>query len=518
MTSLPHAPPPALLALSSFAPDYQAELLRAIVEHTASANSLWSPVWNEAGELIDFRYLYVNPAAARYLNSTNEELTGQLVSRYNTAFHESGHAKLFADVYTSGVALREELLHPSLHRWVDIAASRVGDALLMSFYDIHDRYESNRRAQEQAELLQRVVDQSPSGMMLLEAVRDENNVIIDFKYILTNALNAQMMGYTVGQMTGQLVSSLFPDYQTLNLFKTLVHVTEVGETIEDTFDYDRYGVKGTFDGYYIRQGDGVLFTFVNVTRLAEHRHQLTQMNRELLRSNESLQQFAYIASHDLQEPLRKVQSFSAMLGEQYADQLEGTGLDMLTRVQSSARRMSELIRDLLNYARLTTEREPSAAVDLNAVLGEVLTDLDIRIQETQPTIQIDPLPMIQGRAVQLRQLFHNLLANALKFQPPGQRPMIAVSCQSAQPTALPADLPDQRTYWQIDVRDNGIGFHQQYTDRIFEVFQRLHGKNKFPGTGIGLAVCRRVAETHGGAVSATSQLGAGTTFSVFLPK
>lgn len=518
MASLLHAPPPAFPVLSSSSTDHQADLLRAIVEHTASANSLWAPVWNEQGVLIDFRYLYVNPAAARYLNHTNEELAGRLVSELNTAFHESGHAKLFSEVYTTSTPLRQELLHPTIHRWLDLSVSRVGDALLMSFYDIHDRYEANLRVQEQAELLQRVVDQSPSGMMLLEAVRDDSKSIVDFKYLITNELNAKMTGYTVAQMTGELISTLFPNYQTLDLFSTLVHVVETSETVENTFVYDRYGVKGTFDGYYIKQGDGVLFTFINVTRLAEQQQQLTQMNRELLHSNESLQQFAYIASHDLQEPLRKVQSFSKMLGEQYADQLEGNGLDMLGRVQSSARRMSELIRDLLNYARLTTAKEPSAAVDLNAIISEALTDLDVRIQETQPTIQIDSLPTVHGRAVQLRQLFQNLLGNSLKFQPPGQQPMIAVTCQVASPEALPPDLPPRRTYWQIDVRDNGIGFHQQYTDRIFEVFQRLHGKNKYAGTGVGLAVCRRVTETHGGTICATSQIGNGATFSIFLPK
>jgi len=298
----------------------------------------------------------------------------------------------------------------------------------------------------------------------------------------------------------------------------MVQVTETGQTVEDTFAYDRYGVEGTFEGFYMQHGDGVLFTFVNVTHLVEQQQQLTRMNRELRHSNESLQQFAYIASHDLQEPLRKVQSFSKLLGEQYAGQLAGNGIDMLTRMQSSARRMSDLIRDLLNYARLTTEKKVPVAVDLNNIMGEVLIDLDWRIQETQPTIQVDALPVVPGQAVQLRQLFQNLLGNALKFQPPGQHPMIEVTCQLADSTQLPADLPNQRTYWQIKVRDNGIGFHQHYADRIFGVFQRLHGKNKFAGTGVGLAVCQRVAEIHGGAICAHSKLGEGATFSVFLPE
>ena len=518
MPLLLHAPLVAFPVLSTSTTDTQTDLLRAIVEHTASANALWSPVLNETKEVIDFQYLYVNPAAARYLKRSNDELVGRLVSNFNKSFHESGHASLFGNVYTSGVPYRQEMLHPVLRRWLDMSVSRVGDVLLISFNDIHDRYEANRVAQEQAALLQRVVDQSPSGMMLLEAIRDETGAIADFKYLITNQLNAKMSGYTVAQMNGNMVSTLFPGVQTLDLFQTLVTVTITGETIENTFAHDNYGVKGTFDGYYMKQGDGVLFTFVNVTHLVEQQQQLSQMNRELLHSNESLQQFAYIASHDLQEPLRKVQSFGKMLAEQYADQLEGSGIDMLTRMQSSARRMSELIRDLLSYARLTTEKEPPAAVNLTTLVSEALTDLDMRIQETQPTIQIDALPTVQGRAVQLRQLFQNLLGNALKFQPPGQTPMIAVTCQLADPAELPAELPDRRTYWRIDVRDNGIGFQQQYTDRIFEVFQRLHGKSKYAGTGVGLAVCRRVAETHGGAICATSHPNEGATFSVYLPK
>jgi PAS domain-containing protein len=143
----------------------------------------------------------------------------------------------------------------------------VGDALLVSFNDIHDQYEAKRRLEEQAALLQQVVNQSPSGMMLLEAVRDETNKIVDFRYLITNELNAKMMGFTVDQMTGQLVSSLFPGYQTIELFNTLVYVAETGETIENTFTYDHFGLKGTFDGYYIKQGDGVLFTVINITRL-----------------------------------------------------------------------------------------------------------------------------------------------------------------------------------------------------------------------------------------------------------
>ena len=517
MSVLPAPAAPSLPSVSTA--DVPADLLRAIVEHTASANSLWQPVVNEQGDLVDFKYVFINPAAATYLNRNNENLAGELVSNIVSRFKESGQFAIFANVYTSGNPFRQEMLHPVLHRWLDISASRVGNHLLMSFYDVDDIHVAAERTLAQTELLQNVVNHAPSGMMLLEAIRDESNQIVDFKYLITNELNAKITGYTVEQMTGQLVSSLFPGYQTsLDLFKSLVHVTDTGEPFQETIVYNQYGIKGTFEGYYLKQGDGVLFTFMNVTRLAEQQKQLEAMNRELARSNESLQHFAFVASHDLQEPLRKVQSFGKMLADQFNGQLGPTGIDLVNRMQSSAQRMSALIHDLLNYARLSTEKEPLRLVKLDSIMQNALADLDLCIQEARPTMQIDPLPVVVGSAVQLRQVFQNLLSNALKFQAVGNSPMVAVRCQPADPANIPADLPTDKVYWQIEVQDNGIGFSQQYADRIFEVFQRLHGKNKYTGTGVGLAICRRVAETHGGAISVTSEPGKGSTFSVFLPK
>lgn len=249
--------------------------------------------------------------------------------------------------------------------------------------------------------------------------------------------------------------------------------------------------------------------------------ELEEANRLLNRSNENLQAFTYVASHDLQEPLRKIQQFGDLLRNQYGAQV-GEGLPYLERMQGAANRMSTLIQDLLSYSRLGTKPSAFVAVSLAQVIESVLGDLELRIEESGAQIEVDALPTVQGDASQLGQLFQNLVSNALKFRKPGNGlPLIQIRSEPVAAVDLPPSVNPQRAvgvYHRIDVTDNGIGFKPQYADRIFEVFQRLHGTNQYAGTGIGLAICQKVAATHGGAITATSEPGQGATFSVYFPK
>ncbi len=247
--------------------------------------------------------------------------------------------------------------------------------------------------------------------------------------------------------------------------------------------------------------------------------ELLEANKQLSRSNSNLEKFAYVASHDLQEPLRKIQSFGDLLQTRYAGQL-GDGVLHLERMQSAANRMSTLIRDLLAYSRIATQQETIEAVSLTDVLTTVLTDLDLRIQETEAAVTVDVLPTIQGDRSQLEQLFQNLLSNALKFRQPEVKPVIRVTGRLTFQKELPLSVNPARMarfYHCINVADNGIGFDEKYVDRIFQVFQRLTGRSQYAGTGIGLAICEKVVANHGGAITATSQPGRGATFSVYLP-
>lgn len=247
--------------------------------------------------------------------------------------------------------------------------------------------------------------------------------------------------------------------------------------------------------------------------------ELSMSNTLLARSNDNLQQFAYVASHDLQEPLRKIRSFGDLLMNRFGTQL-GQGEDYVRRMQSAANRMSALIDDLLGFSRVSVTRDMTETVKLDEVVESVLNILDLTIEESGAEIIVDKLPEITGDQPQLRQLFQNLLSNAIKFRKKDSSPVIQIKYMLVSDRSIP-ELPQtlrvSPLYHKIDVTDNGIGFEPGNAHRIFQVFQRLHGRSEFAGTGIGLAICEKVVANHGGAIIATSQIGVGSTFSIFLP-
>ncbi|RYF67954.1 MAG: PAS domain-containing sensor histidine kinase, partial [Cytophagaceae bacterium] len=221
----------------------------------------------------------------------------------------------------------------------------------------------------------------------------------------------------------------------------------------------------------------------------------------------------------LQEPLRKIQQFGDLLKTEHAAAL-GDELVYLDRMQAAAARMSTLIRDLLSYARISGRAEIREPVSLNQIVARVLLDLELVIEETRAQIQVDHLPTITGDGSQLSQLFGNLLGNALKFRRAGVAPLIEVRAQLVSLIDLPPSVKPIRSadfYHQLTVLDNGIGFEAQYSQRIFEAFQRLHRKHEYAGTGIGLSISERVVISHGGAITASSQPGQGATFTIYLP-
>jgi two-component system, LuxR family, sensor kinase FixL len=336
------------------------------------------------------------------------------------------------------------------------------------------------------------------------------------KITFVNPTAARLMGLEVEKMVGRKETELFgalPQTEPATTEpKTEGRQAEVILTRTD---------NSTFTAEFMRsqivendQLVGRVVLFKDITERKQAAEALEQKADELARSNAELEQFAFVASHDLQEPLRKIRAFGDRLKMKCAQALPVEGADYLERMQNAAARMQTLIADLLTFSRVISRVESFVLVDLAQVVQGVLGDLEVRIEKVGATVEVGELPVIDGDPTQMRQLLQNLIGNALKFQSPGVKPHVRIA---ARLVSSPDDYGSGESFHELTVQDNGIGFDEKYLDKIFAVFQRLHNRQEYEGTGIGLAVCRRIVDRHGGSITARSKPGAGATFVVQLP-
>jgi len=254
------------------------------------------------------------------------------------------------------------------------------------------------------------------------------------------------------------------------------------------------------------------------TAVAERTHELQEANETLQRMNKELEAFNYVSSHDLQEPLRKIQTLAGRILDKEAQRLTDSGKDYFGRIQKAAERMQQLVRDLLAFSRLSTADRTFETTDLSGLVQEVVSELSETIAEKHATIEATELGTAPVVVFQFRQLLHNLIGNALKFSNRDVPPHITITSRTIKGGKLKNGtlLPEKR-YCHITITDNGIGFDPKYSEKIFEVFQRLHTKAQYPGTGIGLAIVKKIVTNHNGLVTATSETGKGAQFDIYLP-
>jgi PAS domain S-box-containing protein len=263
----------------------------------------------------------------------------------------------------------------------------------------------------------------------------------------------------------------------------------------------------------------ILFIAQDITSELENQLNLEEKIRDLDRSNKELEEFAYVASHDMNEPLRKITTFIERLENKYKGELGADGKLYLTRISASVENMRHLIDTLLEFSRTARSNQPFVPVDLNGIVKDVQTDLELKIEETATTLHISVLPVIDAIPSQMKQLFDNLLNNSIKFRKAGVHPVISIRClQLTRRQKEQHHLDAGHTWFRIDFADNGIGFEPEYNERIFQIFQRLHGKSEFPGSGIGLAICKKIIDQHKGLIYATGKPDNGATFTIILPE
>lgn len=385
-----------------------------------------------------------------------------------------------------------------------------GGGFINTYTDITQRKQAEEEARRNAEILQTTLDNMADGIRVFDK---------ELKLLAWNRIAFEMFGFPAELARKGTPYSTFLDYTTR---RGDYRDDPIQETLHQRLDRAKNPtVRKTEQlipsGRYIQKrrrplpGGGFVSTYFDITdhkrheeELARRAEELAQAMEELKRSNDELQQFAYVASHDLQEPLRMVGSYCQLLQRRYQGKLGPDADEFIGYAVEGAKRMQRLINDLLLYSRVGTKGKPFASVSLEEVLADTKANLTMAIEEAKAEIAADPLPTVHGDATQLAQLFQNLVGNALKF-----RDEIPVRIR------ISAERTGAR--WQLSVRDNGIGIKPEYADRIFMIFQRLHTREQYPGTGIGLSICKKIVERHGGRISVEPAPGKGSIFTFTLP-
>ncbi len=339
-------------------------------------------------------------------------------------------------------------------------------------------------------------------------------------------------------VVGKTYFEILPELASQDIYPKLLAVYDTGKAYTTRNERVDLFVDGKLQTYYFNydftplfDAEGKVYGVVNTAsdvtdlNVAQHKteevvkertNELQLANANLQRSNAELAQFAYIASHDLQEPVRKISIFAQMLGNRIQQNLDKTSENYLNKIGSSAERMQALIRDVLTYSELVKKSDVYQKTDLNEIALGTITDYELLIEQKNATVEYTNLPVIEAIPLQMSQLFGNLVSNSLKYARPGIPPQIHITARELSPAEAMVEGHDGKAY-RIEFKDNGIGFGQEYAEKIFNIFQRLHGKTDYSGTGIGLAICKKIVQNHHGTISASSVEGQGAVFSITFP-
>jgi signal transduction histidine kinase len=501
--------------------EFTQKTLRSVLDNSLDSIMALRAIRNRKMEIEDFQWTLSNSIGSKFIGRSERELIGKRLLEILPGHESEGLFDIYKDVVQSGQSRQFEksCRLDVFTGWYSFTVVKLEDGVMLTFSDITEQKGQRLILEERGLLLNEAEALANMGSWKW----DESTKTLLWSNGLYKILNKDPEIYTP-TWNSFLDDVHLEDYEMLKFFLQKIgtvddsHGIEYRVEVEGKLKYLSLTSKSTAELTSLRNDK--LGTVLDVTKQKMYESKMKQHTIDLQRSNEDLEQFAYVASHDLQEPLRKIRSFGDRLATRYQNQLEEQGVDFIHRMQSAASRMQTLIEDLLSYSRVSRSNDIFQLLDMNLIMSEVLDDLDTQIRREGALIKVDDIPSLNGEKIQMKRLLQNLVNNAIKFHKPGHKPVVNITSQVVKSNEvgreLGISLPDV-SYLRISVSDNGIGFESKYADKIFNIFQRLHGRMEFEGTGIGLAICRKIIMNHKGYITVQSKVDVGSEFIVILP-
>lgn len=499
--------------------EFTQKTLRSVLDNSLDGIMAFRSIRSGQKTLIDFELILANVISLKSIGLTDKNVVGRRLLDLMPESATDGLFGVYKDVVETGMPKQLEKYYPNGNNWFYLTVVKLEDGFVATFSDI-TRQKRQRLLMEERKLL----------------LKDAENLANMGSWRWRQSDNTMVWSDGLFKILGKKQENYQPSWSS---FLENVHSDDL-IALQHFFEDSKVKRSGLKMDYRIDLGGqirylsilskpvvhaeheqpDILGTVIDITERKIYENQLKQYTSELKRSNEDLEQFAYIASHDLQEPLRKIRAFGDRLGVKYQQQLEGAGADYIVRMQSAAARMQLLIEDLLSFSRVSRNVHAFERLNMQELLEEVIDDLDALVKRKEATVRIQSAPNVTGERMQIKRLFQNLISNAIKFSKPDERSLVEISGRLVKNMEVAEEfgisLPET-DYVRFILKDNGIGFDEKYIDKIFNIFQRLHGRNEYEGTGIGLSICRKIVLNHKGFITARSKENVGSDFIVILP-
>tara|TARA_R110002012_G_scaffold263456_1_gene446272 strand:+ start:102997 stop:105585 length:2589 start_codon:yes stop_codon:yes gene_type:complete len=499
------------------------EFLQNVIKSTNNIVSYFEPVKNSENKIVDFKILYTNEEITATTGDIPDEILGKNISEVYPVLMGNGVFEILSDTVKNNkinTYVRSYVFNEKLF-WFDTYVIKTGEGICVTSRNITAQKDNEQKILIANEQL------NSQNSILKEAKKIAK--IGSFRWNLDeNDLEPSTISENLFDLLGYDANEFNAEH---NTFKKLIHPDDLANyesELQKAFEQKKpvnYSYRIITKNKKIKhfrttgnfQGTTLVGVIQEVTNQIKGAQKLKEKNQELERSNAELESFNRVASHDLQEPIRKIQMFISRIADNDLDKMSEKSKGYFEKINNSSERMRLLIKYLLSYSRINKSKNDFSEVKLNDILDKVQEDLEDRIKDSGVSITVDELPAVRAIPFQMEQLFNNLISNAIKYKGI-EDPKIVITCKKLNRNEISDDfIKKSKWYYRISVLDNGIGFDQEHSEKIFELFQRLHQKNEYSGTGIGLAICKKIVQNHKGHIIAESELGKGAAFCFYLP-